>query len=105
MADCPCRWPVAVLPRLAGSDPRGSRFPGSHISPFPYCPLLAREHPTRPERPAQVGDLPMPDHARNPGPAPPKRRRCDAGVVRFAARDVDGLVLAGDMYGRPLRFA
>jgi hypothetical protein len=43
----------------------------------------------------------MPAHACNPGPAPPERRRCDAGVVRFTARDITGLVLAGDMYGAP----
>jgi hypothetical protein len=33
-----------------------------------------------------------------PSPAP---RRCDAGIVRFTARDAAGLVLAGDMYGAP----
>jgi hypothetical protein len=30
-----------------------------------------------------------------------KARRCDAGAVRFTARDAAGLVLAGDMYGAP----
>jgi hypothetical protein len=43
----------------------------------------------------------MPAHARDPGPAPPGGRRSDAGVVRFSARDITGLVLAGDMYGAP----
>jgi hypothetical protein len=34
---------------------------------------------------------------------PPAGRspRCDAGAVRFTARDIAGLVLAGDMYGAP----
>ena len=42
----------------------------------------------------------MPAHDRDPGAAPP-RKRSDAGVVRFTARDINGLVLAGDMYGAP----
>lgn len=35
----------------------------------------------------------MPSHDHSPGPSPPKSRRCDAGVVRFTARDITGLVL------------
>jgi hypothetical protein len=41
------------------------------------------------------------DPARQAGQSPPARRRCDAGIVRFTARDAAGLVLAGDMYGAP----
>ena len=40
-----------------------------------------------------------------PGPGPsgagPPGRRSDAGTVQFTARDITGLVLAGDMYGAP----
>jgi hypothetical protein len=47
--------------------------------------------------------MPAADHA--PGPAPPRAsqpgRRSDAGQVQFTARDITGLILAGDMYGAP----
>lgn len=43
------------------------------------------------------------NHSAGPAPpaAGPSRRRSDAGVVRFTARDIRGLSLAGDMYGAP----
>ena len=44
-------------------------------------------------------------HDGHSGPAPPAtvtpERRSDAGKVQFTARDIAGLVLAGDMYGAP----
>ena len=44
--------------------------------------------------------MPAHDHCpAPPGTAPP--RRSDAGEVRFTGRDINGLVLAGDMYGAP----
>ena len=36
-----------------------------------------------------------------PGNTPRTGRRSDAGAVQFTARDITGLVLAGDMYGAP----
>jgi hypothetical protein len=44
-------------------------------------------------------------HDGHSGPAPPAtaapERRSGAGTVQFTARDIAGLVLAGDMYGAP----
>lgn len=44
-----------------------------------------------------------PGHRPGPGPSRtgPPGRRSDAGTVQFTARDIAGLVLAGDMYGAP----
>jgi hypothetical protein len=41
------------------------------------------------------------NHPRSQHAPPVPARRCDAGAVRFTARDAAGLVLAGDMYGAP----
>jgi hypothetical protein len=41
------------------------------------------------------------DHPASRAGRPPPARRCDAGTVRFTARDATGLVLTGDMYGAP----
>ena len=33
--------------------------------------------------------------------AEPLPRRSDAGIVRISGRDIDGLILCGEMYGAP----
>lgn len=43
----------------------------------------------------RTGHRPGPSGTGLPG------RRSDAGTVQFTARDIAGLVLAGDMYGAP----